>query len=517
MKKLKFLFIFLFVVFVSESNAKVKLASPFKNHMVLQQNSFVTIWGWANPEEKINLNFGKGNYNVTADTIGNWKIVLNSFKAGGPYTLVVKGENEIIIEDVYFGEVWLCSGQSNMDMTVAREDRYWCGVLNEVEEVKNANYPFIRVFDVPFITKDEPQYTVEGIWEIVSPETVGHLSAAAYFFARELYNKYKVPIGLITSAYGASTAEAWTSRPALERNKEFQFLFENYLEKCAKYDTNDGAKIKYAIAMEKWKSESEKAKAEGKDIPREPKDPNPRHDQHMPCVLYNGMIAPLVPYTIRGAIWYQGESNYPTANIYDKLMETLIYDWREAWKQGDFPFIYVQLANHQNLIEVPVKDDPMVLVREKQLKNLSVRNTAMVVAIDNNSPEDPGNIHPKNKQEIGKRLAIAAMGKVYNEPITFMGPIFNYMQISGNEAILHFENVGEGLVCKGEKLNGFAIANENKEFVWANAKIIDDKIIVSNPEIENPLYVRYGWSKNPPVNIYNKEGLPASPFRTDDF
>jgi sialate O-acetylesterase len=518
MRTLNILFVFISLIVCNHIKADVRVAGCFGNNMVLQRDMPVKFWGWAKPGEQITVSIEKHTAKSYTDSIGKWMVVLENLKTGGPYEIKITGEyNTIVFNNVYVGEVWLCSGQSNMDMTVAREDRYWCGVINEAEEVAKANYPLIRVFDVPFVTKDEPQDSVSSQWEICSPKTVGHFSAAAYFFARELYNKYKVPIGLITSSYGASTVEAWTSRPALENKPEFKELLDNYESKCRAYDTSEQTKIKYNEALEKWKKECEKAKAEGKDKPKEPKNPNPHQDQHSPAVLYNGMIAPIIPYTIRGVIWYQGESNTSTASIYDLQMEALIYDWRQAWKQGDFPFIYVQLANYQKLIEEPVKDDPFVLVREKQLKNLSVRNTAMVVAIDNADPDNPGNIHPKNKQDIGKRLAIAAMGKVYNESVTYMGPIFDYMKIQNEKIILYFKFADKGLTFKGDKLKGFAIAAEDKKFVWADAVIDKNTVILKSSDVKNPMYVRYGWAKNPQANLYNTEGLPASPFRTDDF
>ncbi len=508
---------FVLLVGFSALQAKVIPASPFQDHMVLQQGRQVPVWGTANPEEKVTVLFGNQEQSVVAGSDGRWRINLNELAIGGPFKMTIKGKNTIDLNDVYVGEVWLCSGQSNMDMTVAREDRYWAGVINEKEEVASANYPQIRVFDIEFTPVDEPQTSVNGKWEVVSPETVGHLSAAAYFFARELYNKYKVPVGLITTAYGASTAEAWISEQALDAQPELAFLTDNYIKKKAAYNPTLEDLKKFGEAMEKWKVDATRAKTEGKDEVRTPKNPDPRVDQHNPGVLYNGMVAPLVPFAIRGAIWYQGESNGNSASVYGKIMETLILDWRNRWGQGEFPFLYVQLANHQQLITEPVKDDPMVTVRDEQLKNLSIPNTGMVVAIDNADPDNPGNIHPKNKQEIGKRLALIARAKVYGEPISYSGPIYDYMLIDGNKVKIAFSHTDGGLTVKGDKLNGFAIAGADQEFVHADVRIDGNQLIVTSREIENPVAVRYGWAKNPPVNLYNKAGLPASPFRTDTW
>jgi sialate O-acetylesterase len=505
--------------------ANVKMGSPFTNHMVLQQGVSVPVWGTASAGEEITATINKLKQTAKAGENGKWEVRFVNLKAGGPYELTIKGRNTITLQDVYVGEVWLCSGQSNMDMTVAKEDRYWCGVFNEALEVASANYPLIRQFYAKFSPSLEPQNEVEGEWEVCSPATVGHFRAAAYFFARNLYQKMNVPIGLLVTTYGASTAEAWTSRQALESNPNLSVLLDNFKQKIDKFSA-DSANImqKYREAISKWTDDDAKAKAAAGDVqanqaktPKRPTNPKPWVDQHSPTVLFNGMVLPLIPYAIRGALWYQGESNGPTAKIYSTIMETMIADWRKSWKQGDFPFIYVQLANHQTTITEPVKDDPMVFVREGQLKNLSISNTAMVSAIDNADPNDPGNIHPKNKQEIGLRLSKAAEGLVYKGKITYMGPIYEKMQVEGNTIRVYFTFTGAGLMAKGDKLSGFAIASDDKKFVWAEAKIDGNTVVVSSLEITNPSAVRYGWSKNPPVNLYNKENLPASPFRTDSW
>ncbi len=495
--------------------ADVRLASPFGEHMVLQQGMKVPIWGTADAAEKITISFLKQKLTATADAGGKWAVSLSKLSSGGPYTLTITGKNTITLTDVYIGEVWLCSGQSNMDMTVAREDRYWCGVFNEKEEVAAANYPTIRVFDVDFTPAENVQQAVKGSWEIVSPQTVGHLSAAAYFFARELQKKLGVPVGLITTAFGASTAEAWIRKEALQANPKFTYLVDTFQSKLARYYSDTASQRKYAVAFAKWKDEAAKAKAQGKDELRSPRNPNPVQDQHNPYVLWNGMVAPLVPYAIKGALWYQGESNGPTATIYKNLMETLITDWRLQWGQGAFPFIYVQLANHQALIKEPMKDDPMVTVRQAQLQNLSIQNTAMVVAIDNADPKDPGNIHPKNKQEIGRRLALAAEAIAYGQKVVYSGPLYDKMKVEGTNVRLYFKNAGAGLVLKKDTLTGFAIAAGDKKFYHADAVVDGNTIIVSNAAVTAPAMVRYAWGKNPPISLYNAEGLPASPFKTD--
>ncbi len=518
MKSFNACLLLLFVV-LHTALANVKPASPFADHMVLQYNTTVPIWGMADAGEKVTVKLGKQTVSTVAGTDGKWMLKLNKLVAGGPYTMTISGKNSITINDVYAGEVWLCSGQSNMDFTVAREDRYWCGVFNEAEEVAAANYPLIRVFDTDFTPSEKPLDSVVGKWEIVSPQTVGHLSAAAYFFARELQQKMKIPVGLITTSYGASTAEAWIRKEALERDTTFKKILTAFDTKIAKYNSDTSGRAAYREALAKWEVAAAKAKADGKDEVRRPRNPNPDpiRDQHNPYVLWNGMVAPLVPYAIRGALWYQGESNSPTASIYRNLMETLITDWRGQWNQGQFPFIYVQLANiGKNYDSLPARGGAEAIKREAQLQNLSVPNTAMVVAIDNADPNDMANVHPKNKQEIGRRLALAAQAIAYgNKAIEYSGPIYTTMEIKDTAIVLQFKHTGSGLMAKDNNLKGFAIAGEDKKFAWATAQIVGNTVVISSPDVKKPVAVRYGWGNNPPTSLYNKENLPASPFRTD--
>ena len=504
---------------VTASFAQVKLPAVFSNDMVLQSGKPVKIWGTAAAGERVTVSFGKQKKQTKANETGNWQVVLNNLTASAePASMVITASNNITIKNILVGEVWICSGQSNMDMTVAKEDRYWCGVFNEDEEVAAANYPLIRVFDTDFTPSATPQNNVTGKWETVSPQTIGHLSAVAYFFARAVQHKMKVPIGLITTAYGASTAEAWVREEALVKEAVCKPLVDSFKRKLEKYLTDTAAKIKYAAAQEKWKLAADSAKAAGKNPPRSPRNPDPVRDQHNASVLWNGMLKGLVPYTIRGALWYQGESNSPTAKIYRQIMETLITDWRQQWGQGNFPFLYVQLANIGKTYDsLPAKGGSEAVKREAQLLNLSIPNTAMAVAIDNADPTDMNNVHPKNKQEIGKRLALAALATTYNEKIVYSGPIYDKMEISGSSIKLYFNHTGSGLITKGAGLKGFAIAGADKKFVWATAKIEGNTVTVSSPGITNPVAVRYGWGNNPPTSLYNKENLPASPFRTDSF
>jgi sialate O-acetylesterase len=510
------LVLLLFVI--STAFADVKLASPFTDHMVLQYDMLVPVWGTASPGEKVTFKFGKQIKTVIAAANGKWMIKLSKLKPGGPFTLAVTGNNKILLTDVYAGDVWLCSGQSNMDMTVAREDRYWCGVFGEKEEVASANYPLIRVFDTNFVPSAEPLTEVPGKWEVISPQTVGHVSAAAYFFARDLQKRIKIPIGLITTAFGASTAEAWTRKEALEANPKLKYLYDNFKAKQDKYNADTTGRAAYQAAREKWKIEAAAAKAAGKDEVRAPKNPNPDpvRDQHNASVIWNGMVAPLVPYAIKGEIWYQGESNSPTANIFRDINEAMITDWRKQWGQGDFPFIYVQLANIGKIVEdIPAKGGQEAVKREAQQQNLSIPHTAMVCAIDNADPLNMVNVHCKNKQAIGHRLALAAEAICYHINTPYSGPQYDKMEVTGNTIRLHFKYTDGGLITRNGKLEGFAIAGDDKKFVWADAKIDGNTIVVSSPDISKPVAVRYAWGNNPRTSLYNGANLPATPFRTD--
>lgn len=512
------LFFTLLLIRGASAYADVKLPSPFSDHMVLQHNTEVPVWGWADAGEVITVQLGKQIKTTTANAGGKWMIRLDKIKAGGPYTMTVSGKNKITIDDVYAGEVWICSGQSNMDMTVAQEDRYWCGVINEAAEVAAADYPLIRIFDTDFTPSATVQSDVVGKWEVVSPKTIGHLSAVAYFFARDIQQKIKIPVGLVTTAFGASTAEAWVREEALLNEPVCKPLVDSFRNKLAKYLVDTAGQLKYQLAEEKWKVDAAAAKAAGKNSPRAPRNPDPVRDQHNAAVLWNGMVKPLVPYAIRGALWYQGESNSPTAKIYRQIMETLITDWRKQWGQGNFPFLFVQLANiGETYDSIPAKGGSEAIKREAQLQNLSLPNTAMAVAIDNADPGNMNNVHPKNKQDIGKRLALAALATVYGEKLVYSGPLYDKMKIEGNSIRLYFTHTGGGLQAKGGELKGFAIAGTEKKFVWANAKIEGNTVVVSAEGVDSPAAVRYAWGRNPIATLYNKEELPASPFRTDAF
>jgi sialate O-acetylesterase len=425
-------------------------------------------------------------------------------KPGGPYEIGIKGNNTITLKNILIGEVWVCSGQSNMQWSVRQ-------AANPEQEIAAAGYPKIRLFTVTRKVADKPQSDCEGSWITCSPETVPSFSAVGYFFGQELHQQLDVPVGLIHTSWGGTPAEAWTRRGVLESEPDCIPILQRFDEAMAKYPE---AKKKYDESMIEWKEAVKKAKAEGKNQPRRPRPPFGPGNPHSPAGLYNAMIAPLIPYGIRGAIWYQGESNASRAYQYRKLFPAMITNWRQDWGQGKFPFLFVQLANFMAVDSEPV-DSAWAELREAQLMTLALPKTGMAVIIDIGEAKD---IHPKNKQDVGKRLALWALAKTYRKKMVYSGPIYKSMKTEGNQITLDFEHVGGGLVAGGgEPLKGFAVAGEDQKFVWADAKIEGDTVVISNDGVSEPIAVRYGWANNPVCNLYNEEGLPASPFRTDDW
>ena len=494
-------------VFCPLAQADVKLPAIIGDNMVLQRAIDVPIWGWADPGEKVTVTLGDQSKSATACEKGKWMVRLDSIKEGGPTKMTVAGKNTITVENILIGEVWVCSGQSNMGFTVR-------GAINAEAEIASADYPEIRLFSVPLVGTQEPQYDCKGKWLVCSPETVPNFTAVGYFFGREVYKNIKMPIGLINTSWGGSSCEAWVRRDLLEADPAYADLLSSFAKRCAEYDP-EKAKAAYENQKARWKEAVAKAKAEGKPAPRAPRAPSdPRTGQHRPANLYNGMILPILPYAIRGVIWYQGESNAGRAYQYRDLFPKMIKNWRDDWAQGDFPFYFVQLANFMAVKPEPT-ESPWAELREAQTMTLSRPNTGQAVIIDVGEAND---IHPKNKQDVGKRLALWALVKDYGRDLVYSGPMYKSMKKDGNKIVVSFDHVGGGLVAKGdEPLKGFAIAGEDKKFVWADAKIDGDKVVVSSAEVANPVAVRYAWADNPVCNLYNEEDLPACPFRTDEW
>ena len=639
--KTKLTIIFI-IVFSLASFGKVKLPKLISDGMILQRNTDVNIWGWADANENISVSFVGSTYNTIADNKGNWKVVLADLKPGGPYQMQI---NSITINNILVGDVWVCSGQSNMELPMRRVS--W----NYPSEIEHSENKYIRQFLVPDkYNFDEPQNDLSsGTWKSASPENTPDFSATAYFFAKFLYEKYKVPIGLINSALGGSPVESWISGNALKKfpkyyNEAKLFRDSILIKKIEASDRarsnawytllhkvdrgfKDPENIWYKTNLNTsdwstmevpgyWSEETDLGQLNGViwfrkkveipssmagksaklilgrivdadsafingqfvgtvsyqypprryDIPtgllkagentivvrvisnigkggfvpdkqyavvtkdtsinltgewkyRLGAEMPPLESQTFirwkPTGLYNAMIAPLINYKIKGVIWYQGESNAERPKEYLSLFSTMIKDWRTNWNEGDFPFLFVQLPNFMETKSEPSESN-WALLREAQLKTLSLPNTGMVVAIDIGEWND---IHPLDKKDVGYRFALAAEKLAYGDNIVYSGPIYKSMKIDGNKIILSFTHTGSGLIAKGDnKLKYFAIAGNNKKFVWANAKIENNKVVVWNDKVKNPVAVRYAWADNPDgANLYNKEGLPASPFRTDDF
>ncbi|MCJ7543360.1 MAG: sialate O-acetylesterase [Phycisphaerae bacterium] len=479
----------------------VELPDVIGDNMVLQRNAEVPVWGWADPGEQVTVTIAGVSQTTQAGPDRTWRVRLPAMQAGGPHVMTITGRNTITLDNVMVGEVWLCSGQANMLWEVR-----WSAKASQ--EIPAAHYPNIRLFTVTKKTIHEPTAALRGWWLSCNPKTVGGFSAVAYYFGRELHHELNVPIGLILSSVSGTAVELWTPREVLLADPQVRAVLAEY-EKALEALQAQAAK-NYQEALARWQVAVREARAEGRPEPRKPNTPKPARKGG--C-YYNGMIYPLAPYGIAGVIWYQGESNVQRPDMYARVLPAMIASWRKLWGQGDYPFLFVQLSNYMERRDTPT-DSNWARLREAQLKSLSVPKTAMAVTIDIGEADD---IHPRNKQDVGRRLALAALKVAYGRDVVCSGPILDSMTVSGDKAVLSFRNVGSGLAVKGEKLSGFAIAGANRQFTWAQATIRGDKVIVSSPDVPQPVAVRYGWADNPDCTLYNREGLPASPFRTDDW
>ena len=486
-------------------HADVVLPAVFTDHMVLQRDVTVPVWGSAAPGKRVYVSIGKQKKQTHADANGKWQIQLDAMKAGGPLTLVVSDKDSTVSKhDVLVGEVWICSGQSNMAWSVERS-------LHPNKEIAAAKWPLIRLLTVPRKSTTEPLYDIDSEWKVCSPESIRQFSAVAYYFGRKLHQELNVPIGLINTSYGGTPAEAWMTRGEIAKNAELRSITEHWDKLTEEYPRAMGV---YNTQLAQWRTKANEAEAAGRKAPRRPRAPRGPGHPHQPGGLFNAMVAPLIPYAIRGTIWYQGESNAGRGYEYRKLFSEMITDWRRQWERGDFPFYFVQLANFRAVQEKPTHSDWAEL-REAQTMALSLPNTGMAVIIDIGEADD---IHPKNKQDVGRRLALNALAHDYKQDVVYSGPMHTDTKIEDGKIHLSFDHVGSGLVAKGgERLRQFTVAGEDRRFVQAEAKIDGDKVVVWNDEVEKPVAARYAWADNPICNLYNVEGLPASPFRTDDW
>jgi sialate O-acetylesterase len=486
--------------------AEVKVSPLFVDHMVLQQGMAVPVFGTAGANEQVTVIVGDAKATATADASGRWLAKLGPLQAGGPVELTVAGTgNTLTVKDVLVGEVWVCSGQSNMEWVVANSNNFQ-------EERNSANYPAIRMFTVKKAVTGAPAKSLEGSWAVCNPQNVAAFSAVGYFFGRELHKSLNVPVGLIHTSWGGTPAESWAQRSALEADPDFKPILDRWDGQFAQFQRQ---LQQLPATLDKWMSESQRVDAEGRPVPQVPLPQDPRSNPWRPAGLYNAMVAPLLPYGIKGAIWYQGESNAGRAYQYRKLLPAMIQSWRKAWGQGDFPFYIVSLANF-----TPVKDEPgdsdWAELREAQtITANTVPQAGQSITIDIGEAND---IHPRNKQEVGRRLALVALAKTYGKDIPYSGPTYDTMKVQGDSIRLMFKNTTGGLVARGgETLKGFAVAGEDRKWHWANALIDGDSVVVRSDQVQKPVAVRYAWANNPVCNLYNGAGLPAVPFRTDDW
>ncbi len=468
--------------------AEVKPNGLFTDGVVLQQGISLPIWGSAKDGEKVTVKF-QGQTVTTTARDGRWMLNLRPLKAGGPFVMSITGENVITITNILIGEVWLCSGQSNMEMPLA-------ATTNSAEIISAARDSQLRFFTIPHKASDQPLTDVSATWTETTPGSAKYFSAVAYFFGRNLRQALNVPIGLIHSSVGGTPAEAWTPNSTLEADPELKQILERQARAIENFDP--------AKAESQNETNIAKARVEGKDVSKVPLIKSPAVSIGRPGGLYNAMIAPLQPFAIAGVIWYQGESNNDRAAEYRKLFPAMIYSWREAWGEGRFPFLFVQIAPYREMTPE---------IREAQLLTWQkVPRTAMAVITD---VGDANNIHATRKEPVGTRLALAARAIAYGEKIEYSGPVYDSMKVRDGRAIIKFTHVDGGLVAKGGELEGFTIAGEDGKFVDATAEINGGKVIVFSPLVLKPIAVRYGWANVPVINLFNRQGIPATPFRTD--
>jgi sialate O-acetylesterase len=490
-----------------QARGDVKLPAIFGSHMVLQRGQNDRVWGWADAGEEVTVRFNGQSKTTKAGADGKWTITLDPMPAGGPFAMTVEGKNTVALDDVLVGEVWICSGQSNMQLAVSEAND---GDL----EARTAKYPEIRLITVPQVGTQEPQEDFKGRWEVCTPDSVKSFSAVGYFFGRQLYQTLGVPIGLIDDSWGGSACEAWVRRDLLAADEKYGPLMERW-EKTEKNFPQ--AKAAYEEKLSAWREASEKAKADGEKAPPRPQDPEGQmRGNARPGNIYNGVLKPTIGYGIRGVIWYQGESNAGRAYQYRDLFPLMIRSWRDEWKQGDFPFYWVQLADFRFEKQEPADSDWAELREAQTMTMGKLPSTGEAVIIDLGEGRD---IHPRNKQDVGKRLARWALARDYGLDIPYHSPMYRSMERKGEKIVLTFDHVGRGLrPFDVPEARGFAVAGNDREFVWAETKITGkDQVEVWSSRVPNPVAVRYGWATNPVCNVYSMEGLPLTPFRTDDW
>jgi len=467
--------------------------------MVLQRDIPIHIWGWSGPGEKVTVEFHGISREVAGDGLGNWGVFLGPEAAGGPYQLTVSGSNRIVLDDILVGDVWFASGQSNMEMPLSG----WPGapLKDSATEVAHAGQPQIRLLHIPHKAADFPLFNSDTSWAVCSPETAANFSAVAYLFGRELNAREHVPIGLIDATWGGTVAEAWVSLQGISADAGLMPVFATRAQMM-----QTQGEIAAILAQER--REDLAAKQAGQPAPHHIWHPDPA--SWAPAALFNGMVAPETPYAIKGVIWYQGESNsrLAWAPLYGKIFPALIADWRAQWHEGMFPFLFVQISSFTS-----DATEAWAAIREAQRRSLAVANTAMAVTIDIG---DPDNVHPADKQTLGARLALAARALAYGESVEYSGPLFRQATAENGGIRIRFDHAAHGLIARGGALQGFEIAAADRRFVSAAARIDGETVVATSANLAEPKYVRYGWANAPVVNLYNSEGLPASPFTSED-
>jgi sialate O-acetylesterase len=492
-------------LFSSVSFSDVSMPTVFSDHMVLQREMLVPVWGKADAGEAVTVEFSGQRLTTEAGVDGKWMVKLSSMSAGGPFALVVQGKNTLRFSDVLVGEVWVCSGQSNMEYPLER-------IEEPRAEIKAATNPEIRLFLVPKTISGKPKDDIDGSWQVCHPNFADNFSAVAYLFAKYVHREIGVPIGLIQSAHGGSKIEPWMTVEAIREAPSLRSSVA-YIEGSDAVHRGNIADTLGGLAT--YLPLARKAFAAGEEVP--PPPPWPVHplarDKQEPTCLFNAMINPLIPFGIRGVLWYQGEANCNQHDgmLYYEKFEAMLGSWRSRWGQGDFPFYYVQLAPY-----VYGETGELPAFWEAQTACLQIPNTGMAVTVDIGNAYD---IHPKNKRDVGKRLALWALAKDYGKTnVVYSGPLYRSMSVEGDNIRLQFDHVGTGLQSRdGESLTWFSVAGADKEFVAAVAEIEEGTVVVSSDSVGHPVAIRFGWSNVAEPNLSNKEGLPASPFRTDDW
>lgn len=505
--------------------ADVRLPRVFSNQMLLQRGLAVPVWGWADAGEQVTVKFAGDQQQATADKRGRWRVRLKPLKASARgRTFEVTGNNRLVLKDVLVGDVWVCSGQSNMEWATR-------STLNAKEELRTATYPTIRLFDVPGHTTSAVARTdvPGGRWQTCSPQSVSGFSAVGYFFGRHINTETGIPVGLIGTNWGGTRIEPWTPPVGFRGVSELKTIADLVDRFDPTIPAGRATWDAHLKAVEDWVARTRSALNSGSDLPTAPTTPGLTRPQQ-PTAIYNSMVHGLAPYGIRGAIWYQGESNGNEGDSYYHKMRALIEGWRKVWKQKDFPiyFYFVQLADFQKSNDKPAGGDGWARLREAQRRALTIPHTGMAVITDIGQAND---IHPRNKQDVGKRLALWALRDVAARDVVVSGPLFREMKIKDASIQLQFDHTGGGLMIgkrkagleptqedKAGTLNRFAVAGKDKVWHWAKAVIVGNTVIVSCDKVSGPVAVRYGYTMNPTgANLYNREGLPASPFRTDSW